>query len=180
MSEFKFFKPSSWATSFQKMDPRGQGIGQPDPFTGKPITQADIDAQVASYGKEKTDPFTGKPVTQADVDAQVDSFGQDDDPFADEPDPRRTLQQTRWGLGTGLGPRMVNPDRQAALREAKKRSNIQKSEPESGLGVGAAGRGLKTGGLETGGVGDSTLPSTSPMAPYRGLGRNPNSRLKRK
>ena len=145
MSEFKFFKPSSWATSFQKMDPRGQGIGQPDPFTGKPITQADIDAQVASYGKE--------------------NFGENDDPFADEPDPRRTLQQTQ----------MVNPDRQAALREAKKRSNIQKSEPESGLSAGAAGR-----GLETGGVGDSTLPSTSPMAPYRGLGRNPNSRLKRK
>ena len=32
MSKFKFFDP--------------------DPFTGKPITQADIDAQVASYGKE--------------------------------------------------------------------------------------------------------------------------------
>ena len=158
MSEFKFFKPSSWATSFQNMS-------APDPFTGKPITRDEISAQVDSYGKEKTDPFTGKPVTQADVDAQVDSFGQDDDPFADEPDPRRTLQQTQ----------MVNPDRQAALREAKKRSNIQKSEPESGLSAGAAGR-----GLETGGVGDSTLPNTSPMAPYRGLGRNPNSRLKRK
>ncbi len=135
MSEFKFFKPSSWATSFQNMS-------APDPFTGKPITRDEISAQVDSYGKEKTDPFTGKPVTQADVDAQVDSFGQDDDPFADEPDPRRTLQQTQ----------MVNPDRQAALREAKKRSNIQKSEPESGLSAGAAGRGLKTGGLKTGGL----------------------------
>ena len=70
---------------------------------------------------------------------------------------------------------MVNPDRQAALRDAKKRSNIQKSEPESGLSAGDDGRGLRTGR-----VGDSTLPSTSPMAPYRGVGRNPNTQLKEK
>ena len=150
MSEFKFFGPL-------------------DPFTGKPVTQADIDAQVASYGQDMTDPFTGKPVTQADIDAQVASYGQDDeeddDPFVEEPDSRRTLQQTQ----------MVNPDRQAALRDAKKRSNIQKSEPESGLSAGDDGRGLRTGG-----VGDSTLPSTSPMAPYRGLGRNPNTQFKEK
>jgi len=30
----------------------------------------------------------------------------------------------------------------------------------------------------TGAVGDSTTPSTSPMASYRGLGRNPNSQIK--
>tara|TARA_Y100000114_G_scaffold151632_1_gene168678 strand:- start:60 stop:422 length:363 start_codon:yes stop_codon:yes gene_type:complete len=89
------------------------------------------------------DPFTGKPVTQADIDAQVASYGQDDeendDPFVEEPDSRRTLQQTQ----------MVYPDRQAALREAKKKSNIQKSEPKSGLSAGAAGRGVTTGGLKT-------------------------------
>jgi len=111
----------------------------PDPFTGKPISQGEISAQVDSYGKEKTDPFTGKPITQAEISAQVDSYGKDDDPFADEPDQGRPLQQTQ----------MVNPDRQAELKKAKERSNIQKSEPKSGLSAGAAGRGITTGGLKT-------------------------------
>jgi len=30
----------------------------------------------------------------------------------------------------------------------------------------------------TGAVGDSTIPSTSPLASYRGLGKNPNTRIK--
>ena len=136
MSEFKFFSPSDGG--------RFQFMSAPDPFTGKPVTPADIDAQVASYGQDDEE---------------------DNDPFVEEPDSRRTLQQTQ----------MVNPDRQAALRDAKKRSNIQKSEPESGLSAGDDGRGLRTGG-----VGDSTLPSTSPMAPYRGLRRSPNTQLKEK
>jgi hypothetical protein len=37
--------------------------------------------------------------------------------------------------------------------------------------------GLTTGGLTTGKVGESSISKDSPMAPYRGLGRNPNSRI---
>jgi len=41
--------------------------------------------------------------------------------------------------------------------------------------VGGVGGGSVQGAV--GGVGASKLPSTHPLAPYRGLGRNPNSRL---
>jgi len=53
-------------------------------------------------------------------------------------------------------------ERKRKKREAEKKKAMQQALPRR----------------NTGAVGDSTTPSTSPMASYRGLGKNPNTRIK--
>ena len=53
-------------------------------------------------------------------------------------------------------------ERKRKNREAEKKKAMQQALPRR----------------NTGAVGDSTTPSTSPMASYRGLGKNPNTRIK--
>jgi len=53
-------------------------------------------------------------------------------------------------------------ERKRKKREAEKKKAMQQNLPRR----------------NTGAVGDSTTPSTSPMASYRGLGKNPNTQIK--
>jgi len=53
-------------------------------------------------------------------------------------------------------------ERERKKREAEKKKAMQQALPKR----------------NTGAVGDSTTPSTSPMASYRGLGKNPNTQIK--
>ena len=62
---------------------------------------------------------------------------------------------------------------QQQAQQVPQAQQAQQAQQNRGLTTG----GLTTGGLTTGTVGESSISEDSPMAPYRGLGRNPNSRI---
>jgi hypothetical protein len=147
MSGFKFFRDPSQRNRDEPRDPFKSedwtDYGSPD--DERPIKYSAPPPQLLP------DPFTGKPITQADIDAQVDSYGEAPAPAAlpaapaaaaapapAAPAQERTLQQKS----------LINPERQRqeALRKAKEEADGKKAEATKGRG---AGQGLTTGGLST-------------------------------
>lgn len=91
-------------------------------------------------------------------------------------------QARRDALGGAKRSLARNPDskiKQSAA-DTPTAGSDDRGEPTKG-DRGKTTKGTRGGSVQgaVGGAGASTLPSTSSMAPYRGLGRNPNSRLKR-
>ena len=72
----------------------------------------------------------------------------------------------------------VSGDKRRKKRRRRLLARAQQQVPQAQQAQQAQqNRGLTTGGLTTGTVGESSISEDSPMAPYRGLGRNPNSRI---